>query len=213
MSGFQRARQPEQISIRREALLTAARALFDTEGPQGTSLSAIAAHAGFTKSNVYRYFESREDVLLALLLDEFEQLTLAMEQAIAIREDGDAALMAEAMTGCFLAQPRFCQLSSIFASVLEQNVSEDAIVAVKRRIAALTNRILAALSAKMPNAHPGDLGWAFAMTISLIAGMWPAVHPSAPAAAVMSRPEFINMRLVPERDLQRSIGALLASIA
>jgi hypothetical protein len=97
--------------------------------------------------------------------------------------------------------------------VLEQNVSEDAIIVAKRRIAALTNRILAALSAKMPNARIGDLGWAFAMTMSLIAGMWPAVHPSSPAAAVMSRPEFINMRLLPERDLKRSIAALLASIA
>lgn len=213
MVGFQRARQPEQKNLRREALLAAAAALFDVEGPNGAGLSAIAVHAGFTKSNVYRYFESREDVLLSLLLDEFDRLANAIERAMAIQHDGDAALMAEALTGCFIAQPRFCHLSSIFSNVLEQNVSEEAIVTVKRRLAVLTERILAALSAKMPHANPEDIGWAFAMTVSLIAGMWPAVHPSTSAAAVMSRPEFIHMRLLPERDLKRSIAALLASIA
>ena len=46
--------------------------------------------------------------------------------------------------------------------------------------------------------------------MSLTAGTWPTVHRSPPAAAVMLRPEFINMRLPPERDLKRSILALVA---
>ena len=56
---FQRARKPEEITIRREAILAAAASLFDEEGPEGAGLNAIAARARFTKSNVYRYFESR----------------------------------------------------------------------------------------------------------------------------------------------------------
>ena len=69
---FQRARKPEEREIRREAILTAAAELFDAEGPQGAGLNAIAARAGFTKSNVYRYFESREEVLLSLFLAELD---------------------------------------------------------------------------------------------------------------------------------------------
>ena len=43
---FQRARQPEQITLRREQLLAAAAELFDAEGPLGAGLNAIAAKAG-----------------------------------------------------------------------------------------------------------------------------------------------------------------------
>ena len=76
---FQRARKPEEQQLRREAILRAAAELFDAEGPQGAGLNAIAARAGFTKSNVYRYFESREEVLLSLFLAELEGFVAAFE--------------------------------------------------------------------------------------------------------------------------------------
>jgi TetR/AcrR family transcriptional regulator len=213
MTGFQRARQPDQINLRREALLAAAAELFDTEGPGGAGLNAIAARAGFTKSNVYRYFESREDVLLALFLDEFDRLSDAIEAAISARPVGDTAAVAEAITVCFVAQPRCCHLMSIFSSVLEQNVSEKTIESVKRHLRRRTEGIVAALMNRLPGAKPEDCGWAITMTSALVAGMWPGVHPSAAVAAVLAKPEFAHMLLQPERDLKRAIAALLAGIS
>jgi TetR/AcrR family transcriptional regulator len=213
MTGFQRARQPDQINLRREALLAAAAELFDAEGPGGAGLNAIAARAGFTKSNVYRYFESREDVLLALLLGEYDRLSHAIEQAVSARPVGDIAAVAEAITACFLAQPRCCHLMSIFASVLEQNVSENTIESVKRHLKARTEGIVAALMNRLPGAKPEDCGWAITMTSALVAGMWPGAHPSAAVAVVLAKPEFAHMALQPERDLKRAITALLAGIS
>lgn len=213
MTGFQRARQPDQINLRREALLAAAAELFDAEGPRGAGLNAIAARAGFTKSNVYRYFESREDVLLALFLDEFDRLSDAIEDAISARPVGDTAAVAEAITTCFLAQPRCCYLMSIFASVLEQNVSEKTIEFVKRHLKARTEGVVAALMNRLPRAKAEDCGWAITMTFALVAGMWPGAHPSAAVAAVLAKPEFAHMLLQPERDLKRAIAALLAGIS
>jgi TetR/AcrR family transcriptional regulator len=177
MTSFQRARQPDQINLRRKALLAAAAELFDAEGPWGAGLNAIAARARFTKSNVYRDFESREDVLLALLLDEFDRLSDAIEKAISARPVGDIAAVAEAITTCFLAQPRCCHLMSIFASVLEQNVSEKTIEAVKRHLKTRNDVIVAALMNRLPGAEPEDCGWAITMTSALVAGMW-AGRPS-----------------------------------
>lgn len=213
MTNFQRARQPEQIRVRREALLAAAAELFDAEGPGGAGLNAIAARAGFTKSNVYRYFESREDVLLALFLDEFDRLSQTIEEAVLIRPLGDTAAVAEAFTACFIAHPRCCQLMSIFASVLERNVSEKMIQSVKRHLKARSEGIVAAMLDRLPRAKPDDCGWALAMTSSLVAGMWPGIHPNAAVATVLAQPEFAQMVLLPERDLKRAIAALLASIS
>ncbi len=61
--GFRRARSPARKALRRAALLRAAAELVDADGPEGVSLAAIAARAGGAKSNVYRYFESREEIL------------------------------------------------------------------------------------------------------------------------------------------------------
>jgi len=209
---FQRARKPEEISQRRATLLAAAAELFDAEGPAGAGLNAIAAKAGFTKSNVYRYFESREQVLMELFRDEFVALVDELELAIGAQSPGDVAGLAEAITSTFLARPRCCELISILASTLEQNVSEDTIASVKTHMNDQNARAIAALAARMPGATPADCGWAIAMTGSLLAGMWPGANPPPAARAVLARPEFVHLRMVPERDLKRAIIALLQSI-
>lgn len=210
---FQRARKPAEISQRRETLLAAAAELFDAEGSQGTGLNAIAARAGFTKSNVYRYFESREQVLLELFRGEFVGLVEALERAIGAQAPGDVPALAEAITGSFLSRPRCCALISILSSTLEQNVSEATIAETKTYMNGQSARIIAALAARLPGATPADCGWAIAMGGSLLAGMWPTANPLPAARAVLERPEFIHMRMVPERDFKRAMVALLASIA
>jgi TetR/AcrR family transcriptional regulator len=209
---FQRARKPEEQQLRRDAILVAASELFDIEGPQGTGLNAIAAKAGFTKSNVYRYFESREEVLLSLFLAEFEDFVRDFEARSASCPVGDVGQLSKISAGTFVAHPRFCTFIGILTSVLEQNVSVEKIVALKRAVTMLNQRITAAVSAKLPSASPEDCGWAVAMVATLVGGMWPNVNPSAAAAQVLAMPEFRYLKPNPERDLSRAIAALFASI-
>lgn len=210
---FQRARKPEEIQARRETLLAAAAELFDAEGPLGAGLNAIAARAGFTKSNVYRYFESREEVLLSLFLDEMGQLVPALAAAIAVTPEDDLDALAQAVATEFATRPRLGQLTSILSSTLEANVSEDTIVAVKRTMGGMASDMAAALLTRLPRASAEDALWAITMIGALVAGMWPGAHPAPVAERVLSRPEFARHRPSVERDLPRAVRALLASIA
>ncbi|MEQ1902506.1 MAG: TetR family transcriptional regulator [Devosia sp.] len=210
---FRRARKPEEQQLRREAILRAAAELFDAEGPAGAGLNAIAARAGFTKSNVYRYFESREEVLISLFLDELEGFVADLEQGLARCASGDLDAIAAASVDGFVARPRFCAMLAVLAGVLEQNVSESRIIALKRSAVNLYLRVAAALASKLPGASLEDCAWAGAMAATLVAGMWPSAHPSPVAARVLAMPEFAQLKPVPKRDLKRPIRALLASIA
>src|SRR5262245_14062240 len=98
---FVRARKPEERELRRETILAAAAELFDDEGPQGAGLNAIASKAGFTKSNVYRYFESREEVLLSLLLRELEAFVPRIEARLADVAPGDIDAIANVTAETF----------------------------------------------------------------------------------------------------------------
>lgn len=209
---FQRARKPEEQQLRREAILRAAAELFDAEGPQGAGLNAIAARAGFTKSNVYRYFESREEVLLSLFLAELEGFVAAFEAGVATCVPGDIAALASVAARGFIERPRFCAFIAILTGVLERNVSVDKIVTLKRSVSVLNQRLATALANRLPGASIEDCSWATAMTATLVGGMWPNVTPSSAARAVLAMPEFAHLKPVPERDLTRAIHALLASI-
>ena len=210
---FQRARKPDEIEARRETLLAAAAELFDAEGPMGTGLTAIAAKAGFTKSNVYRYFESREQVLLELFLGEMDRMVPALCARLEAVAEGDVAGIADIIADEFASRPRLGQLTAILTGVLEANVSEDTIVRTKRTMGVLTAQLAGALQAKLPQASLADCLWGISMIGTLVAGMWPSARPSPAAAAVLAREEFAAFRPNIGRDLRRAARALLGSIA
>lgn len=210
---FQRARKPEEIEARRVTLLAAAAELFDADGPQGAGLNAIAAKAGFTKSNVYRYFESREQVLLELFLAEMEAMVPVFCAKLAGAKAGDVTELAKLVAGEFTSRPRLGQLTAILTGVIEANVSEDTIMRTKRTLGTLSARLAEGLHNKLPAAGYADCLWAVSMVGTLVAGMWPGAHPSPAAARVLAREEFAPFRPNIERDLERAARALLTSIA
>ena len=212
LPNFQRARKPAEREVRREAILAAAAAIFDAEGAQGTSLNAIAAKAGFTKSNIYRYFESREEALLSLMIDSFDDLTDELATTMPDLAEDDIAGLARLTADGFARRPRLGRLMAILSTILEANLSEDRIVALKRQLPGMLDRVARAMHVVLPRASLEDCRWAAGMTGTLVAGMWPNLHPASTAAKVMARPEFAHFKPSIEHDLERAIRALLSSI-
>ncbi|GAA3333595.1 TetR/AcrR family transcriptional regulator [Curtobacterium albidum] len=65
----------------RARILAAARARLTEEGPAQLSLRAVARDVGLVSSAVYRYFASRDDLLTALLVADYDELGAAVESA------------------------------------------------------------------------------------------------------------------------------------
>ncbi|WFR68284.1 TetR/AcrR family transcriptional regulator [Curtobacterium flaccumfaciens] len=78
-------RAPTARALAREAvhasILAAARARLTEEGPSQLSLRAVARDVGMVSSAVYRYFPSRDDLLTALLIADYDELGAAVEAA------------------------------------------------------------------------------------------------------------------------------------
>ena len=65
-----------------------ARAILVSEGPDGLSLRAIAREMGMTAPALYRYFPSREDLIVSLIADLYDELTGTIA---AVRDEQDPA--------------------------------------------------------------------------------------------------------------------------
>jgi AcrR family transcriptional regulator len=210
---WQRARRPEHKLERREAILRAAVAVLDEAGVEGTTLSAIARAAGLSKANCYRYYESREAILLAVALDEAGGWTdeiLAGLSSLASTGDLDAA--AEAFVRATATRPRLCMLVSSLASVLETNVGPAAVADVKQGFHRLLTRSVVALCAALP-ALTLEAGRDFAALFTLlVAGAWPAAHPTPVVADVLARREFADMRVDFESTLRTQARASLRGL-
>src|SRR5215470_11804341 len=84
---FQRARSDEQRAQRSQAILETAAAMLEAMPVADLSLNELSRRVGLAKSNVLRYFESREAVLLELLTTSLLEWleSLAADLPLAVR--------------------------------------------------------------------------------------------------------------------------------
>src|SRR5260370_32712451 len=135
---FQRARSEEQREARRVAILGAAAAMLAEMPVAQVTLNELSRRAGLAKSNVLRYFESREAVLLELLDSAWQDWLVQLDKDLEDAVDVAAPLaersdqLAAAVAASLAARPMLCDLISAQAAVLEHNVSPQVAAQYKR---------------------------------------------------------------------------------
>lgn len=82
MSTLRTARERARAEIQAQILDTARRHLAE-HGPTGLSLRAVARELGLVPSAVYRYFENRDVLLTAMIVESYDALGAAAEEALA----------------------------------------------------------------------------------------------------------------------------------
>ncbi len=210
MKRFERARQQEQKEVRRAAILAAARRLATEQGPMTLRLNELGRRSRVSKPNIYRYFESREDVLISIFLDEVTELVGQLERHLPDTK-GDFSAVATLMTEVHLARPLMCQLQSMLSPVLEHNLSFKRLCAVKHDMCQLTLRAAAALQKALPWLG-NDAAWVVQAVSFQISALWPAAHPSATAAQVFELQEFAVFKPDAHAVLKRFIETLLVGL-
>jgi len=72
----------ERLASRRGAVLAIAREQFALRGFESTTMRDIADAAGLTASNLYRYFESKDSMVVEILADFSDRLLAAYKEVI-----------------------------------------------------------------------------------------------------------------------------------
>lgn len=130
---LKRARTPEQKSDRRDTILVTAKTLFMEAGYEGFSMGLLAKRAGVAKGTLYLYFGTKEEVLLSLYSLEFEQFCHALTAGIS-----DTSTDAEFVSHLYetsISDPLFLALHARLGTVIEQNISMEALITSKRAMA------------------------------------------------------------------------------
>jgi AcrR family transcriptional regulator len=199
---FQRARSEEQREARRQAILGAAGAMLAEMPVAEVTLNELSRRAGLAKSNVLRYFESREAVLLELLdaawRDWLVQLDrdLAREVEPAAPVTARAGQLAGAVAASLASRPMLCDLISAQAAVLERNVSPQVAAQYKRASVAGITALGGLMLECVPELGEQDAVKLAGATVMTAGALWPHSQPSAAMlAAYEADPELAALRL------------------
>ena len=86
----------EQRAARRCEIMSACLSLYQTKSFRDISMGDIAEVTSFSRPSIYNYFETKEEIFLALFQREYECWTAELEDMIAANERMDAAAFADA---------------------------------------------------------------------------------------------------------------------
>jgi len=140
--------QSPDYDKRRDAILETAARLYAVKGFRGASVAALAKACRTSKSLIYHYFPSKDDILYAVMAEHLDSLTEAAEAACA---SGSADERLRALTVAFMR---------LYASAQNQHkvlLNELDNLPPERRadVVAKQRRIIAAAEAVIAEIAPG----------------------------------------------------------
>ena len=140
MPDYQRARSPEQKAERMDAIMDAAEALFAELPYHEINMGLIAKELGWSRSNLYKYAATQEEVFLALH-NRANQAFL--DDAVAALTDApmDNATFAKGWAQAADRHPEFLRYQDILIAIIESNTSLERLVEFKRAFAMMAGSI------------------------------------------------------------------------
>ncbi|GIG87712.1 TetR/AcrR family transcriptional regulator [Plantactinospora endophytica] len=217
MTSFRRARSEEQRAERRRDILETAAAMLDELPVAKISLNELSRRVCLAKSNVLRYFESREAVLLELLDAKIRewlgQLGAELDNGIdaAATAQQRADRLAAVLSASCAARPVLCDLMGNQAAVLEHNISTRVAADYKRAAIEHVQVLARHMRTYVPEFGEHDAERFAAATMLLVGATWTHSRP-APAMRMVyeEHPELAVLR-IEFADVLRQLLEVLAS--
>ena len=171
--------------------MTSAREMLAEKNLADISLRELSHRVGLAKSNVLRYFDSREAIFLEVFDEEFQAWLADLDTRLGkprARKAGYATeiRLATTMAASLVEAELLCELLASMAVVLERNISGEFARDFKARATANTVAVAQLVASHLPWL-PGEFTLFFAeAALMLTAGMYPFSVPTEPVRVAMA---------------------------
>jgi AcrR family transcriptional regulator len=180
----QRARSDEDKQVRRGSIVASARRLLAGTDWSDLRIEDVARGAGVAKASVFRYFATKEELVLEVYLEELARLFARLGEVLAAPRRAGRAAVAAALARALVAEPLFVRLSTAVHGVLERRISVES----ARRFKLALQAQLAAAGAVLEDrlGLPRGAGLPLLLRFhAVVIGLWQlADHPPSVAAAI-----------------------------
>ena len=213
MASRTRARSVHAKRLRRDAILNAALRQFDRADLDAIAMADLAGAVGVAKGTLYLYFQTKEELFLAVLerlLDEWlDQLDSALSA-------GSGRIPASALTQLFAdslaRRPALRRLLGLQGSVLERNVEYERALRFKWRLAGRLTATGSQLERRTVFLRPGDGARLLLQLQALVVGLQIQAEPAPVIRRILEAPGLDALRVDFDREFRATAGALLTGL-
>ncbi len=122
---------PELTNARKEEIIAACRKLYETMSFREISLKEIGQQTSFTRTSIYNYFETKEEIFLALFQREYELFARELDDLCLSRESLSLDELASELAHALERRPLMLKLLSMNLYDMEANSRLERLVEFK----------------------------------------------------------------------------------
>ncbi len=123
---------PEQIALKREEIINACEQLYRTMSFREITLKEIGSITSFSRPTIYNYFETKEEIFLALFKREYDRWNEALTAILGEKERLSKAQLADKIAGSLSDQQQLLKLLSMNNYDMEANSRQEMLTSFKR---------------------------------------------------------------------------------
>lgn len=132
---------PALTAARKEEIIAACTELNETKSFREVTIKEIGAATSFTRTSIYNYFETKEEIFLALLQKEYELWVAAMDEVMAEKAAMSRDDLAETLARTLTDRPRLLRLLSMNLYEMEANSRPERLAEFKVAYGASLNAV------------------------------------------------------------------------
>lgn len=129
---FKRARTQEQVKSRLDEIISACEEIYDTEGYEAINIKAIGEKISCTRPAIYKYFHTKEEILMEILSREFTSWKDELEDSFNSTKKTDEKTFCEILTTSLEHRMKLLELMSLYLNDIENGCRLEKVVAFKK---------------------------------------------------------------------------------
>jgi len=210
---WQRARTDEKKNERKEAIHKAAFTLFKKNGYDNVSFNGIASEAGFTKSNMYRYFSSREEIFLNIFAGLFKKwVEDCIEKLQRLDQEETINIFAKTWVESHMSHKQFLDLTPILFVSLERNSSYEQLLDFKKLAKGLLYMLSIEITRIYPDIHIDKAFKFLNLSFAATSSFWAASTQNEALKKIYEQEMFKDLETTFEEDLASSIEVIIKGL-
>ena len=163
----------ELTNARKDEIINACASLYKTMGFKDITIRDIGAETSFTRTAIYNYFQTKEEIFLALLQREHEAWISNLEEITREHETMTIGDFSDAIAGSLEKRGCMLKLMSMNLYDMEGNSRMDNLVAFKEVYARALRSVSGCLEKFFPQMTPGDIQEFLYVFFPFLFGVYP----------------------------------------
>jgi AcrR family transcriptional regulator len=210
--GWERARSEQQKEQRISEIIEATARLYETLKFEKITFVLIAKEANFTRSNLYKYFRTKEEIFLEFIKQD---IVIWRKDITANLKPGSITSVKEfasVWVGLQVRHKRLIKLLSILHNALEKNVSIERLTEFKRGALEELFSLAEVLCSIFPKLTIEQAANFLELQIASAIGLFQMTDLSEMQQQILDNPEFAVLKLDFEISFQETVEHLLNGI-